>query len=324
MFVNRAATGTLSTSGDWNRTWGADGRVGIGEHLTLAGFGARTETPGLAGREYAYNADSEWDDGRHRARFEYGRTGEDFNPEVGFLENELGYRRLLFQFQETMRQEKIRGWGFREWLPHVNYSRYSFLDGGLSRADLHADNHWDWENGYRVDTAVNGSWEGFRAPFEIFPGVVVPAGEHGGLRFRMTANTDRRKWASARMVWDVGRFLTGDQNSPTLQVFLRQSGRLTLDTNWAYRSITLPEGSFRTNLGNMQVTYNFSPSVFVQSLLQYNDRTQRWSTNLRFHWLETAGTGLFVVYNDTESLEGLGPINRAFIVKYVRQFDLLN
>ena len=62
------------------------------------------------------------------------------------------------------------------------------------------------------------------------------------------------------------------------------------------------------------MTYNFTPSVFVQSLLQHNDRTNRWSTNLRFHWLETAGTGLFVVYNNTEALNGLGPMNRAFIV----------
>ena len=85
----------------------------------------------------------------------------------------------------------------------------------------------------------------------------------------------------------------------------------------------LPEGSFKTNLGNMRVTYNFTPSIFVQSLIQYNDRSDRWSTNLRFHWLQTAGTGLFVVYNDTESLEGAGPVNRAFIVKYVQQFDVL-
>jgi len=74
----------------------------------------------------------------------------------------------------------------------------------------------------------------------------------------------------------------------------------------------------------MRVTYNFTPSVFVQSLLQYNDRTDRWSTNLRFHWLETAGTGLFLVYNNTEGLNGFGPVNRTFIVKYVRQFDILN
>ena len=77
------------------------------------------------------------------------------------------------------------------------------------------------------------------------------------------------------------------------------------------------------NLGNMRVTYNFSPSVFVQSLVQYNDRTRRWSTNLRFHWLETAGTGLFVVYNDGEEAEGFfrwtRPQTRSLVIKYTRQ-----
>ena len=72
----------------------------------------------------------------------------------------------------------------------------------------------------------------------------------------------------------------------------------------------------------MRVTYNFTPSIFAQSLIQYNTRTNRWSTNLRFHLLQTAGTGFFVVYNDTESMNGLGPVNRALIVKYVRQFDI--
>jgi hypothetical protein len=222
-----------------------------------------------------------------------------------------------------MRQQKIRDWGFREWQPHVNYTRFDYLDGGLSRADLHIDNHWDWENGNRIDTALNGYWEGFREPFEIYPGVIVPVGEHGGLFFRLRGNTDQRKWMSAEFEWEVGEFLTGTQNSPTLEVNIRDGGRFSIDAAWSYRSIDLPEGAFDTNLGNMRVTYNFTPSVFVQSLIQYNDRNSRWSTNLRFHVLETAGTGLFVVYNDTESLQGLGPVNRAFIVKYVRQFDLI-
>jgi hypothetical protein len=255
--------------------------------------------------------------------FEYGQTGEDFNPEVGFLENEFGYRRMQFRVQETMRQDWIREWHFREWLPHATYTRYDYLDGGLNTAELHVDNHWDWENGYRVDTALQGSWEGFREPFEIYPGVIVPAGETGGLFFRMNSNTDRRKPLSAALRWDVGTFLTGEQNSPRLTVTIRDGGRFTVDTTWAYSGISLPQGSFRTNLGNMRVTYNFTPSMFVQSLVQYNDRTRRWSGNFRFHLLETAGTGLFVVYNNTESIDGLGPVNRAFIVKYVRQFDIL-
>ena len=324
MFVNRDSTGSLARSGDYNRTFGADARAGIGERVSLAAFAARTQTPGLTGRDYAYNVDSEYDDGRHRVQLEWGETGEDFNPEVGFLENEDGYRRYRVSFQETMRQQRIRDWGFREFLPHVNYTRYDYLDGGLNSAELHTDNHWDWENGNFISVALNGTWDGLRQPFEVYPGIVVPAGEHGGLRVTSRFNTDRRKWIFGRLQWDAGKFLTGTQSSPTVQVILRDSGRFALDTTWNYRAIELPQGSFHTNLGNMRVTYNFTPSVFVQSLLQYNDRTDRWSTNLRFHWLQTAGTGLFVVYNNTESLNGFGPVNRAFIVKYVRQFDLLN
>jgi len=323
MFVNRSASGNGARSTDWNRTWGTDARLGLGQHFDVTGFAARTETPGRTGRDYAYNVDSQWDDGQHQMTFEWGATGEDFNPEVGFLETPGGYRRFRVGAGETMRQETIRNWGFRELNPHINYTRYDYLDGGLLNAELHFDNHWDWENGQFITAALNGTWDGLRVPFQVYPGIVVPAGEYGGLRGTFRYNSDRRRWLYGRVQWDYGRFLTGDQNSPTFQVILRDGGRFTIDTTWQYRAITLPQGAFQTNLGNMRVTYNFTPSLFVQSLLQYNDRTDRWSTNLRFHWLQTAGTGLFLVYNDTESLNGMGPINRAFIVKYVRQFDIL-
>ena len=61
-----------------------------------------------------------------------------------------------------------------------------------------------------------------------------------------------------------------------------------MDATWNHRRIELPQGAFETNLGNMRVTYNFTPSIFVQSLVQYNDRTRRWSTNVRFNWQQNA------------------------------------
>jgi hypothetical protein len=37
------------------------------------------------------------------------------------------------------------------------------------------------------------------------------------------------------------------------------------------------------------------------------------------------GSGrLYVVSNDTENFNGLGPVNRAFIIKYSHQIDLLH
>lgn len=78
-----------------------------------------------------------------------------------------------------------------------------------------------------------------------------------------------------------------------------------------------------TNLGTLRIGYNFTTLINAQTLIQYNDRTKRWSTNLRFNWQRTAATGLYIVYNDTEAFNGLGPVTRAFIVKYSYLFDVL-
>ena len=142
--------------------------------------------------------------------------------------------------------------------------------------------------------------------------------------FLTMGNTDRRKWISASMSANIGGFLSGTQRSYTPQVNIRQEGRLTSSVRWARNDIRLPQGNFRTNLVTTRVTYNFSTRVNASTLIQYNDRTKRWSTNLRFNWLRTAANGLYVVYNDTEGFSGLGPVNRSFIVKYVHLFDILH
>ena len=74
----------------------------------------------------------------------------------------------------------------------------------------------------------------------------------------------------------------------------------------------LPWGQFVTNLGRTRVSYSFSPRVFVQGLVQYNDRADLWSSNIRFGWLQQANTGLFVVYTDSHLIDdrGLGTRER--------------
>ena len=75
-----------------------------------------------------------------------------------------------------------------------------------------------------------------------------------------------------------------------------------------------------------RVGYSFNPNVYIQSLIQYNTQTAIWSGNLRFGWVDTAGTGLFVVYNERQS-ERLGGITdslleRTVSVKFSRLLDV--
>jgi hypothetical protein len=103
-----------------------------------------------------------------------------------------------------------------------------------------------------------------------------------------------------------------------------------LSTEIAYQrnDVDLPWGDFTTNLLRTRVSYSFNPRTFVQGLVQYNDRADLWSMNLRFGWLQAANTGLFVVYTDTRGLYDLFPnrperVDRSFIVKYSALFDIL-
>jgi hypothetical protein len=63
--------------------------------------------------------------------------------------------------------------------------------------------------------------------------------------------------------------------------------------------------------------------MFLQSLIQYNNQARSLSGNIRFGWLGPAGTGLFLVYNEgRQTGTGSRPLERAFIAKFTRQFDL--
>jgi hypothetical protein len=49
------------------------------------------------------------------------------------------------------------------------------------------------------------------------------------------------------------------------------------------------------------------------------------ATNLRFSWLQTANSGLFIVYNEVNEFASRGrDTGEEFIIKYSRIFDILN
>ncbi len=324
IFVNRTATGSAAGDNNFNRTFGVDGKIGVREAITVSGFAARTETPGLEGKDYAYSTAFDFRNRQYETTISYAEVGDDFNPEVGFLERPDGYRQTSLVFRRRIRTPALARLGLREFEPHASYESYWGFDGFQETATLHVDGRWDFENGNSLTSAaLNVQYEGLREPFEVYPGVVVPEGQYRSPYFLMQGNTDRRRWLSAGLSMNIGGFLSGNQVSLGPSVTIRRGGRLTSTLRWTRNDIDLPQGQFVTNLGSGRITYNFSTLVNASALLQYNDRTRRWSTNLRFNWLRTAASGLYVVYNDTEAFNGIGPVSRAFIIKYGHQFDVL-
>jgi hypothetical protein len=208
----------------------------------------------------------------------------------------------------------------------MTYKGYWDFEGFKESEEIHFDSHVDFENGAFFSPAVNVGLEGLKVPFEIVEGIVIPPGTYHYTELAWRGNTDQSAWIYYDGRLDAGGFYSGNRISLQSTLNLRYRAKLNTSIVWSYNNVDLEEGSFVTNLAQWRVSYSFTPSVNFQSLIQYNDHADLWSTNLRFSWLNTAGTGLFVVYNDTEGLGDLliGPQNRSFIVKYTHQFDILH
>src|ERR1041385_6996183 len=87
--VQRMATGN---TGDWNRVFGLDGRIGIGDPWTIDWWGAASGVPGPDGDATAYSARLGYETGAWSNVARFIQVGSAFDPQVGFLNRGGGYR----------------------------------------------------------------------------------------------------------------------------------------------------------------------------------------------------------------------------------------
>ena len=323
LFVNRQATGDLAGTGDHNRTYALDGRWGIGQYGQVSGFVSRTQTPGLDGDDHAYNVVGNYDSEAWRLTLGYLEIADNFNPEVGFL-GRRGFRNLDVGVSYSFRPQKF--WKLQQMRPHGSFSRYWNFERQMETSFLHLDYDWEFNDSSTAKTTTNIIGEGVTAPFEVADGVIVPAGVYEHREVAFSYNSNRGAPVNFSIRTTIGGFFGGNRVTWGPGINFRRGDTLNASIRWSRNDITLPGGSFITNLTSTSVTYNFSPRLFVQALVQHNDSADLWSANLRLGFLQRANTGLFIVYNDTRGLHDTMPsgAGRSLILKYSQLFDLID
>ena len=305
---------------DRNTTLAADGRLALSDPVTIDWWVAKTNTPGRTGRDEAFSGrlgfkNSRWDNG-----LRFAQVGEDFNPEVGFL-SRSGYRYYEPSVFYTM---PLRHRYLRYWLPHISYRGYFGFDGAVQSDWLHLDlGQAELNNGGQIGPEVNIYREGLTQPFDIATGVTLPAGVYHWTSLGFDFGTNPSAPVAFLTKLQAGQFYNGTLYGWTSTTTARGSS-LTASLQFDYNRVRLDQGNFVRSLVGLRLGYFFTPRMFVQSLVQYNNQAAVFSANVRFGWLNTAGTGLFVVLNTADTATELfawrRPMARSLQVKFTRQF----
>ena len=336
---NRSSLGSLLVSRDgdgkdnFNRTYAVDGRWGIGNDNTFSGFLAKTDSPDFDTDDYAGRLRFNRNTQSLTQSYGYTKVGGNFNPEVGFL-SRRNYEKVDAMLFHRRRPEDY--FGIFEIRPHTYYRAFFDETGYYQSGFWHIDNHIEWHNGWEIHTGINFTHEGVKNAFQINPGTYVPPGDYDHKESQLVLMTDNRK--SLYFEWKsyIGGFYGGDRLSLETKANYRLGDAFTAALTWSHNNIDMTpfadndglsasRGDFKVNVARLRMSYSITPKMQIQMLVQSDDRKDLLATNFRFSWLQDANSGLYIVYNEVDDLNIIGPMEkrREFALKYSRIFDVL-
>jgi Domain of unknown function (DUF5916) len=232
---------------------------------------------------------------RWNAEFSTREVGDRFDPAVGFV-TRRGYRRYQ---------------PFLEFAPRPRASRivrqYSFSASGDLQTDLVNDTltraadlkffQVDFQSQESFSATLTPTYERLDAPFNIAPGIVLPAGAtYDFTRFNLRGQTANRRKLAVNGSIETGGFYSGSRRELVLNVTVRARPGVIVYTTGEWNSIQLPEGRFTTRLYRLVGETQFSPWIALVNNVQYDSVSDVIGWQSRFRWIVRPGSDIYFVY----------------------------
>jgi hypothetical protein len=326
IFQNRS--NSAAAEGGSNQTMGIDGAFGLSSALNISSYYARTQTPGLTGREDSYRAQLNYDGGLLGGSLDHLLVGDDFNPEIGLVRRR-GFRQSALSARVSPRPESI------DWIRQLSVQgRVNYLEnereGFVESRSRGGSFDVELERGDNFSAAITNKYESLVRP-ERISGAIIPIGRYDFSDYQISYRLGPQRTFQGNLSVEWGGYFTGDRLSlgignGRLEVTPQISIEPSIEFNW----IDLPqqevEGQFNQHVARSRLTYTLTPRAYLSGLVQYNSGTESFSGNFRLRWEWAPGSELFVVYTEERNAGSLDRwselSNRGLAIKINRLFRL--
>ena len=315
MYVGREAT---SEDNNYNRVLGADANLRFTQDLVLNAFLAKSQTPGISGKDWAGGAFLHYLTRNVELAAKYREVQPDFNAEVGFVRRKdirlfSGGGALMFHPEDL--------WSIREIKPLFRMDEYLTTENELDTRWIMTGFSTEFHSGSMISVIAEHNREVLKEDFVPFPGRPVPAGDYAYtiLRLQYTHNTSAL--ISPFAEYEQGGYYDGHRRMWGGGLLIHPNAKLSFKASIERNDVDISSGTYGMNLMLFRVNYSFTTRMFLDALVQYNSVTGYVSSNIRFNLIHRPLSDLFIVYNDNHDYRNGGLVNRVFSVKFTRMFD---
>ncbi len=316
ILVNRQG-GTAASGNSYNRVGGVDAEFNLTDHYKLKAFWMGSATSGVRSSAGSSRIESIFENDLYRFITVYEDVGTKFNPEVGFIE-----RNAIHQYFGQVAYKPRP-----KFIPHVQQMEFEtqieyYTDRAGKLATRQTELSWDtvFKNSselfFRPIEDVNDVLTG---PFEIRPGIIIPAGTYHFNRPRVSFTSDLSKRIVFNLREKWGDFYSGRRYETSGGITWRPNSHLLLDLSESYNRVRLREGNFTTSLFAGRLTYNFSRKLLTSAIVQLNSAARLSLINIRFRYIYRPNSDFFVIYNQSTGA-GLERPSYSLQIKLTRDF----
>lgn len=286
----------------------------------------QSDTENMDGDDKSYNANINYSTQGTGASLEldYSYVGDEYNPSLGFA-NRRGIERAAFStnyryFLNAHPFIRNLTWVLRG--DHIRDSETGKMQSQFVQFNPIA---FDTNRGDLVFIMIQNDKEGLAQPFEIQPGVIIPAGDYSFNWAQLMIRSSRNRTFAPNFIYREGDFYNGKSKVINTGFGWNPNRNLSVDLSYNYTDASLPAGDFVTRLIRLNARYAFSVEWSWVNLLQYDNRSGSLGLNSRLRWNPRAGENLYLVinYNFDSSIGAfreLNPIDSEIVVKYSRNF----
>ena len=307
-FLEQSYVGAIFTEGNpasplSSSTIGVDMRLatsnflGSDRNMVFNAYGLRSNNQGISENNSSFGFGAQYPNDKFDAQIQWREIQENFDPAIGFVQrSDVRMLRVAGSFNPRPKQST----GIQQMQHDVFYTRFTRLDNGLvETSNLYVTLvDWHLNSGDSLHSLfdANVTYERLFEPFEISPGVVLPAGEYRFTPWRIFFTSAQKRRIQGSIGFNFGNFWSG--TAKVIQTGLSYKFppyfSISLNTNQTFAS--LPQGSFIARIYSSRVDYAASPFLSVSSLIQFDNRSENLGLQSRVRWTIEPGNDVFFIF----------------------------